>query len=285
MPSTPCTSAAKYTRGLGQCNSRKQTHERPQLRSNGITGKVEYWPEPYRLADKSLLRGEVRAFQVSPDNTKIAVVANGRLLVVDSEKPTVREVAPVDSIYRDPKPMGQYFYRDQDFQWSEDSRYLYLIRDEFYDSKGSQLFSNKGELWNYDVQTGDLHLVLKPFPAYTYFFGRNGGIYLSVPTERGDLQLKYFDGHHVTDVGTPNTSSISPDQLSANSVESPFFSFSIVDYQRTVIAEKEVEKGLRRIRKDRGSSFKKQLQCSHGKGSFTSLKEIVGGASRIRTDE
>jgi hypothetical protein len=189
----------------------------------------------------NLLRGEVRDFQVSPDNTKLAVVANGRLLVVGPERPTVRDVAPVDSIYRDPKPIGQYFYRDQDFQWSEDSRYLYLIRDEYYDSKGSQLFSSKGELWKYGVQTGELHLVLKPFPAYTYFFGQNGGIYFSVPTESGDLQLKYFDGSRVTDVGMPNTSSISPDQLSANSGESPFFSFSIVDSQRTVIAEKEVE--------------------------------------------
>ena len=189
----------------------------------------------------NLLRGEVRDFQVSPDNTKLAVVANGRLLVVGPERPTVRDVAPVDSIYRDSKPIGQSFYRDRDFQWSEDSRYLYLIRDEYYDSKGSQLFSKKGELWKYGVQTGELHLVLKPFPAYTYFFGQNGGIYFSVPTESGDLQLKYFDGSRVTDVGMPNTSSISPDQLSANSVESPFFSFSIVDSQRTVIAEKEVE--------------------------------------------
>ena len=188
----------------------------------------------------SLLRGEVRYFQVSPDITKLAVVANGRLLVVGSEMPSVREVAPVDSIYRDPKPIGQYFYRDQDFQWSEDSRYLFLIRDEYYDSKGSQLFSSKGELWKYGVQTGDLHLVLKPFPAYTYFFGQNGGIYFSVPTESGDLQLKYFDGNRVTDVGVPNSSSISPDQLSANSVESPFFSFSIVVYQRTVMLKRKL---------------------------------------------
>ena len=193
------------------------------------------------LQAPNLWRGEVRDFQVSPDNTKLAVVANGRLLVVSPERPTVHEVAPVDSIYREPEPMGQYFYRDDDFQWSEDSRYLYLIRDKYYESKGSQLFSSNGELWRYGVQTGDLQLVLKPFPAYTYFFGRNGGIYLSVPTERGDLQLKYFDGYHVTDVGTPNTSSIPPDQLSANSVETPFFSFSSVDYQKTVIAEKEVE--------------------------------------------
>ena len=189
----------------------------------------------------NLLRGEVRDFQVSPDNTKLAVVANGRLLIVGPERPTVREVAPVDSIYRDPKPMGQYFYRDDDFQWSEDSRYLYLVRDKYYESKGSQLFSINGELWRYGVQTGDMHLVLKPFPASTYFFGRNGGIYFSVPTERGDLQLKYFDGTRVTDVDRPNTSSIPHDQLSANSIESPFFSFSIVDYQKMVIAEKEVE--------------------------------------------
>lgn len=157
------------------------------------------------------------------------------------ERPTVREVVPVDSIYREPKSMGQYFYHDKNFQWSEDSRYLYLIRDKYYESKGSQLFSINGELWKYDVQTGDLQLVLKPFLAYTYFFGRNGGIYFSVPTESGDLQLKYFDGTSVTDVGRPNTSSIPHDELSAKSGELPFFSFSTVDYQKTVIAEKEVE--------------------------------------------
>jgi hypothetical protein len=188
-----------------------------------------------------LLRGEIRNFQVSPDTTKIAVVSNGHLLIVGGEKPTVRDVAPVDSIYRDAKPLGRSFYRDQDFQWSEDSQYIYLIRDEYYNAIGSQLFSSKGELWKYGVQTGDLQLVLKPFSAYTYFFGRNGGIYFSVPIENGDLRLKYFDGNRVTDVDTPNTSSVSPDQLSAKPGESPFFSFSIVDYQKTMIAEKEVE--------------------------------------------
>jgi hypothetical protein len=205
-----------------------------------IGDELKYSDE-LNLQAPNLWRGEVRHFQASPDNTKLAVVANGRLLVVGPESPTVREVAPVDSIYRDPKPMGQYFYRDENFQWSEDSRYLYLVRDKYYESKGSQLFSINGELWKYGVQTGDMHLVLKPFAAYTYFFGRDGGIYFSVPTQSGDLQLKYFDGTRVTDVGTPNTSSIPLDHLSANSVESPFFSFSSVDYERTVIPEKEVE--------------------------------------------
>jgi hypothetical protein len=189
----------------------------------------------------TLFRGDVQDFQVSPDHTKIAVVANGHLLVVGGERPEARELVPVDSIYREPKPIGQHFYRDRDFQWSEDSRNLYLIRDEYYESKGSQLFSSKGELWKYDLQTGDLQLVLRPFPAYTYFFGRNGGIYFSVPTESGDMQLKYSDGSRVTNLGKPNTSSIPPVQLSTNSADSPFFSFSIPDYQRMTLAEKEVE--------------------------------------------
>ena len=186
----------------------------------------------------TLLRGEVRDFLVSPDTTMIAVVANGHLLVVGREAPMVREVAVVDSIYREPKPIGQHFYRNDDFQWSKDSRNLYIIRDEYYESKGSQLFSSKGELWTYDIQKRSLQLVLKPFPAFTYFFGRNGGIYFSVPTENGDLQLKYFDGSRVTDVDTPNTWAVSPEQLSAKFVESPFFSFSILDYQRIVLPEK-----------------------------------------------
>ena len=46
----------------------------------------------------ALLRGKIGNFLVSPDNTKIAVVANGRPKVVWRDGNT-REVAPVDSIY------------------------------------------------------------------------------------------------------------------------------------------------------------------------------------------
>jgi hypothetical protein len=228
------------------------------------------------LQAPTLLRGEFRDTLVSPDNNKIAVVANGRLLVVGQEEPVVREVAAVDSIYREPKPIGQHFYRDEDFQWSEDSRSLYLIRDEYYESVGSQLFSSNGELWRYDARTGGLELVLKPFPAYTYFFGRNPGIYFSVPTESGDLQLKYFDGNRVTDVGKPNTWAIPADKLRPNSLEAPFFSFSILDYQRIVLPEKGVsltedeQSGLQSLeiadkpylRLTRGNGLKGPFHCS-----------------------
>jgi hypothetical protein len=151
----------------------------------------------------TLLRGQIENFLVSPDGKMIAVVSNGFLTVVGWEGPKIRQVVPVDSIYKDPKPMGHQFFRDDDFQWSRNSKQIYLIKDEYYNSQGSQLYSEKGGLWRYSVDSGTLELVLKPFPAYNYFFGLKSGIYFSVPTETGDLQLKHFDGKRVRDIGAP----------------------------------------------------------------------------------
>jgi hypothetical protein len=156
----------------------------------------------------TLMRGQIKNFLVSPDNKRIAVVADGLLKVVSYEDATIRQVTHVDSVYREPKPIGQDFFRDDDFQWSKDSKDLYLIRDQYYESKGSQLFSSKGELWKYSVDTGRLRLVLKPFPSYSYFLGLESGIYFSAPTDQGDLQLKYYDGNRVADIGAPNEASI-----------------------------------------------------------------------------
>lgn len=188
----------------------------------------------------TLFRGHVDHFLVSPDNKKIAVVADGHLAVVGAES-GLWQVTAVGSIYRGPKPLGQQFFRDDDFQWSEDSKALYLIRDEYYESKGSQLFSTKGELWKYDLGAGTLQLVLKPFEAYNYFFGKQSGLYYSVPTDRGELRLRYFDGNHVKDIGEPSVSDIPSDKLSSNFVESIFYSFSIIDYEERVLPSKSVE--------------------------------------------
>jgi hypothetical protein len=189
----------------------------------------------------TLLRGQFDNFLVSPDSMKIAIVTNGVLMVVGRESSAIRKVASVDSIYREPKPIGQTFFRDDDFQWSQDSKSLYFIKDEYYASKGSQLFSTKGELWKFDLQSGESQLVLKPFSAYSYFFGRNDGIYFSVPTDAGDIQLEYFDGRRVTLIERPNASAIRADGLSTAFVESPFFSFSIIDYENMVLPAKGVE--------------------------------------------
>lgn len=179
---------------------------------------------------QTLLNGKIKNFLVSPDSSMIAVVANGFLTIV-GQRMVIRQVVPVDTIYRGPKPVGRAFFRDDEFQWTRDSKSLYLIKDEYYVSKGSQLYSEKGELWKFEVTTGKLELVLKPFPAYNYFFGLRSGIYFSVPTETGDLQLRYFDGKRVVDIDTPQSSAIPPDGLSPDFIESPFRSFSISEYE------------------------------------------------------
>jgi hypothetical protein len=116
-----------------------------------------------------------------------------------------------------------------------------------------------------------MQLVLKPFLAYTYFLGRNGGIYFSVPTESGDLQLKYFGENRVTDVGGPNTSAIPPDKLSTTFVESPFFSFSILDYQKLVLTRKDVS-----LVNDQGRGFEKLEIANKPYLTLTREKSLKG---------
>jgi hypothetical protein len=178
----------------------------------------------------TLTRGKITNYLVAPDNKRIAVVVNGVLLIVGGDDRSVRHVTPVDSIYKEPKAMGRQFFRDDGIQWTKDSQSLYLIKDEYYESKGSQLYSNKAELWRYDLESERLQLILKPFPAYTYFLGLHSGIYFSVPTEQGDLRMRYFDGLGVRDVGDVNAWEIPREQLASKFVDSPFFSFSNRDF-------------------------------------------------------
>jgi hypothetical protein len=177
------------------------------------------------------MRGPITNFLVSPDGNKIAVVVRKRLLLVGTDS-VLGEVAEVDSIYRRYKPIGRRFFRDGDFQWSRDSKSLFLIRDEYYHSRGSQLFSEKGELWRYDLDSRSLHPMLKPFVAHSYFFGLNSGIYYSEPTDRGYLQLKFFNGRDSTNIGKPNSNDIR--ELADGSDEGPFYSFSINDYEKAL---------------------------------------------------
>jgi hypothetical protein len=178
-------------------------------------------------ASPTLLHGEISDFLVSPNGDEIAVVANGWLTIVGSNGTSLRRVAHVDTIYREPKPIGQHFYRDDEFQWTRDSQSLYLIGDTYYGSVGSQLFSDKGELWKYDVRNGRFSPILRPFRAYNYFFDRHGGIYYSEPDRQGSIWLKYFDGVRVRDIGVSDKVTIDP---SNGPIDSPFFSFSDVDY-------------------------------------------------------
>jgi hypothetical protein len=198
------------------------------------------YSDEIRIDAPTLLSGQIKGFLVSPDNQKIAVVANGTLVVVSFDGEMRREVARVGSIYVEPKPMGAQFFRDSDFQWAPDSKSLYIIKDEYYQSKGSQLFSAKGELWKYDLDTAAFQSVVKPFPAHSYFFGSNSGIYFSVPDGSGNLQLKYFDGHDARDIGKPGAGEIVLDQLAPDSRKTVFFSFAIHDYEQAILPRKHV---------------------------------------------
>ena len=210
--------------------------ERPFFYSIG--GDLKYSDELTRQAP-TLIHGRIDNFLVSPDNRRIAVVlGNGLFIVAPAEQPPVRKVVEVNSIYRRPKPLGEQFFRDQDFQWSRDSQYLYVIKDEYYNSDGSQLSSIKGELWRYGLGSGRLEFVLRPFPAVNYFFDLRSGVYFAVPTERG-YQLRYFDGKGATsDINSPGVG-IPADKLAQILSESPFFSFP-VDYEQTVPSSKGV---------------------------------------------
>jgi hypothetical protein len=159
----------------------------------------------------TLMHAPIGRFLVSPNSQKIAFVTGDTLVVVDRNGPVIRQVVPVDTEARgylpppkNSKPIGQHYFRDAGFQWSKDSKSLYLIGDTYYASHGGQLFSEKGELWKYDIETGTMQLVLKPFPADKYFLNLNSGVYFSVAANNGSLQLEYFDGKRVTDVGQAN---------------------------------------------------------------------------------
>ena len=195
----------------------------------------------------TLFHGKIWHFLVSPDGEKIAIVTDGQLVVVNRAGPAIRQVTPVDSVFKgylpqpnNVKPIGQHYFRDNGFQWSKDSKSLYAIGDEYYASHGGQLFSDKGELWRYDLDTGKLLLVLEPFKAYQYFLGINSGIYFSVPAQNGCFQLEYFDGKRVTDVGQATPEPIPVEKLSSRFIESPFMSFDEVDCTNFVLPAKGV---------------------------------------------
>lgn len=179
----------------------------------------------------TLTRGPITEFLVSPDGSKIAVVIRKRLLIVGADS-VLGEVAAVDSFDRRFKPLRRHFFRDEGFQWSRDSKSLYLIGDEYYHSRGSQLNSKLGELWRYDLDSRSLQLVLKPFAAFSYFFGPNSEIYYSESTGQGGFQLKLFKGRDSINVGAPDASGIP--EISGGSDEGPFYSFSIDDYEKAL---------------------------------------------------
>lgn len=74
----------------------------------------------------TLMRGRIGYFVVSPDSNRIAAVVGGKLVVVSRIPLVIRQVAPVDSIFREPKPLGRQFFRDFEMQGPETQRFSIL---------------------------------------------------------------------------------------------------------------------------------------------------------------
>ena len=215
----------------------------------------------------TIYRGKITRLLVSPDNTKALLVSDGRLIIADAKKRVFREITPVHSIWIKPKPVGESFFRDAGFQWSKNSKFIYLIKDEFYESEKAQLFSKNGALWRYSLDSEEFEKVLSPFRAYQFFLGLMDGVYFSVPDEQGNLILKYFDGAKVHEVGAANRSAVDFARIHRDFVDKPFYSFSFHDYQTSVLRQEGVklEKGGKDVLEFRikGSTI---LEFSRGEG-------------------
>jgi len=165
---------------------------------------------------KTLFKGQLDRVFVSPDNQKALIVSNERLWIVTREG-AVSKIVRVSGIHKKPKPIGTSFFRDDDYQWSKDSKSFFLIKDTYYSSIGSQLYSEYGILYRYTLQNGVLEKILEPFKAYHYFFDDLGNIYFSTPNN-GDLLLKKFDGNKFTILAKASRNNRKEIKL-----ESPFF--------------------------------------------------------------
>jgi hypothetical protein len=181
----------------------------------------------------TLFRGKISNFQVSPDGKRIAIISGHELSVVDYHG-NIQKIGAVDSIDRAFKPIGRTLIRDDDFQWSRESKSLYFIKDKFYRSRMSQLFSEFGELWKVDVESGEQQLVIKPFRAYQIIFGKGANIYFAVPLANGDLILEMFDGNTVRVVAARNADPTFP-RDSPLIEKSPVYSYSRVEYMQNVL--------------------------------------------------
>lgn len=188
-----------------------------------------------------LFKGPLRSVIPSPDAKKVLVVSESVLWIVGSDGSAPIRITEVDESLEMGKPVGKTFYRHSEIQWAADSSRFYLIKDEFYKSKGAQLYSIHGELTEYDVATGQMRKVFAPFRAFRYFMADGIGTFFGEANDRGDVILMVRQGDTSAVVAD-----ISPKGFRANDkVVSfrtvPFYSFSLNEYATEVLRSKGVK--------------------------------------------
>jgi len=125
----------------------------------------------------TLVKGAIGGYLISPDGNKIAAVVNKRLLIIGATG-VIGDVAKIN---------GELGYRN--FQWSADSKALY------FNVTNRRSNGPPGELWKYDVGSKSASLVVKSFPAWSFFLDQKSNVYSAESIGNGDVGIKMFDGH------------------------------------------------------------------------------------------
>lgn len=184
-----------------------------------------------------LFKGPMRSVVPSPDSKWALVVSDDVLWVLGNDGSAPVRITKVEDI-RMGRASGQEFFRYAEIQWAENSSRFYLIKDETYNSKGSQLFSMHGELTEYDISTGQMRKVFAPFRAFRYFVAERAGVFFEEANDQGDVILKVRQGDTSAVV-----TEISPKDFRANDKTTlfstiPFYSFSLNEYADEILRTK-----------------------------------------------
>jgi hypothetical protein len=175
----------------------------------------------------------------SPDSSRVLVVSEDVLWILGNDGSLPTRITEVENLIMG-RPAGKKVFRYTEIQWAEDSSKFYLIKDETYNSRGSQLFSLHGELTEYDIATGQMRKVFAPFRAFRYFMAKGIGIFFGEANDKGDVILT---------VGQGDTSAvvteISPKHFRANDKTTlfsaiPFYSFSLHEYASEILPTKGI---------------------------------------------
>lgn len=197
-----------------------------------------------------IFSGPLRTVIPSPDSKWALVVSEDVLWIVGSDGSAPFRITPVEDL-RMERAAGKQFFRYSEIQWARDSSHFYLIKDEAYKSRGSQLFSIHGELTKYDIATRQFRKVLAPFRAFRYFWAEGIGVFFGEANDQGDVLLKVWQGNTSAVV-----TEISPKRFRANDKEAsfrnvPFYSFSLNEYADGILPTKglslELENTVPRI--------------------------------------
>ena len=149
---------------------------------------------------RTLLAGPLRYVQVSPDNRYALATINDTLYVVAANGAGTRAIAMTGGGYEQSGPPGQRFLDSDTYAWSVDSRSVFYIMDEYAMKDSVRRYSEKGELWEYDVASGQSRRIADRFAGYSYAVTDKGDVYYVQSDGAGGAEYARRSGNDVQTV-------------------------------------------------------------------------------------